>query len=145
MDIPRNRERRVSKVCLRKNQTSNILSLGRYLYAKTTPTGLTTFFALRFASDSQTVYFEYRPEGLDEGFRTVIMTGVDVTDGGLHHVALSVFGDDLTLFLDGRPRLSQSLIASLEDGPGVFFIGRKLGDDTRLQGTVVCCSSFNKI
>ena len=106
----------------------------RYLFAKTTPTGLTTFFALRFDSGAQTVYFEYRPEGLDQGFRTVAMTDIDVSDGGLHHIAISVFGSDLTLFVEGQPRFRQSLIAALEDGPGVFFIGRKLGEETRLQG-----------
>ena len=62
------------------------------------------------------------------------MTGIDVSDGGLHHVAVSVFGSDLTLFVDGEPRFRQSLIAALEDGPGVFFIGRKLGEESRLQG-----------
>ena len=113
----------------------SIPSPNSYLFAKTTPTGLTTFFGLRLDSETQTVYFDYRPEGLDEGYRTVAVTGVNVSDGRLHHVAVSVFGSDLILFLDGRSHLQQSLIAALEDGPGVFFIGRKLGEETRLQGT----------
>ena len=62
------------------------------------------------------------------------MTDVDVSDGRLHHIAVSVFGSDLVLFQNGRVKFRQSLIAALEDGPGVLYIGRKLGDDSRLQG-----------
>lgn len=105
-----------------------------YLFAKTTPTGLTTFYSLYFNSNDQTAYFEYRPEGLDEGYRTVVLNGIDVSNDGFHHIAVSVFGNDLAVFVDGKQRFSQSLIASLEDGPGVLFIGRKLGEDSRLQG-----------
>ena len=105
-----------------------------YLFAKTTQTGLTTFYSLRFDSNEQAVYFDYRPEGLDEGYRTVVLAGVDISRGGLHHVAVSVFGADFALFIDGQLQFSQSLIAVLEDGPGVLFIGRKLGEDRRLEG-----------
>ena len=59
---------------------------------------------------------------------------MDISRGGLHHVAVSVFGADFALFMDGQLQFSQSLIAVLEDGPGVLFIGRKLGEDRRLEG-----------
>ena len=105
-----------------------------YLFAKTTQTGLTTFYALRLSSNEQAIYFDYRPEGLDEGFRTLSITGIDLSDGQLHHIAVSVFGANLALFVDGQLYTTQSLIAALEDGPGVLFLGRKLGAESRLEG-----------
>lgn len=105
-----------------------------YLFAKTTQTGLTSFYTLRLNSDEQTIYFDYRPEGLDEGFRTLALSGIDLSDGSFHHIAVSVFGADFALFVDGQLLESQSLIATLEDGPGVLYLGRKLGDDSRLEG-----------
>ena len=47
---------------------------------------------------------------------------------------MSVFGADFALFVDGQLLVSQSLIATLEDGPGVLYLGRRLGDDSRLEG-----------
>lgn len=59
---------------------------------------------------------------------------MDVSDGSFHHIAVSVFGAHFALFIDGQQRFSLSLIAALEDGPGVLFIGRTLGDTSRLEG-----------
>ena len=64
----------------------------------------------------------------------MVLAGIDVSGGEFHHVAVSVFGSGLAVFVNGQQRFSQSLIAALEDGPGVLFIGRKLGDNSRLQG-----------
>ena len=113
---------------------SKLFRLSRYLFAKTSQTGLTTFYGLRFDSEEQTAYFDYRPEGLDEGYRTLVLSGVGIAGGGLHHVAVSVFGADFALFIDGQVIFRQSLIATLEDGPGVLFIGRKFGEVSRFRG-----------
>lgn len=109
----------------------------RYLFAKTTATGLTTFYALFLNSIDQTAIFEYHPEGLDEGSRSLVLPDVSVTDG-LHHIAVSVFEDSVALYLDGRlHRTRMSLLRVLEDGPGTVMIGRRLGSTSRFQGTIV--------
>ena len=89
---------------------------------------------MQFNSREHAVYFDYHPEGLDEGQRTLALPDIRVSDGELHHIAMSVFGADFTLFLDGEMRASLSLVAALEDGPGVLFLGRKLGDESRFEG-----------
>ena len=118
----------------------------RCLFAKTTPTGLTTFYSLCLDSEEQTAYFDYRPEGLDEGYRTLALSGVNLSGNTLHHVALSVFGDNFAFFLNGQLLFSQTLIAALEDGPGIVFIGRRLGEDTRFEGMYnMCAKNINLI
>ena len=66
-----------------------------------------------------------------------MLSGVVISGSGLHHVAVSVFGADFALFIDGQIVFSRSLIAALEDGPGVLFIGRKLGDISRFKGKTI--------
>lgn len=105
------------------------------MFAKTTLTGLTTFYGLYLNSSEQRAYFEYHPEGLDQGSRTLIIEGVNVSDGNFHHFAVSVYGLDFALFLDGRLHRSRvNLIGALEDGPGILYIGRKLSNPTRYSG-----------
>ena len=107
----------------------------RYVFAKTTVSGLTTFYALYLNSTEQRAYFEYRPEGLDQGSRTLILDGVDFADGNFHHFAVTVYGADFALYVDGRLHRSRmSLIGALEDGPGILFIGRKLNNPSRFSG-----------
>ena len=107
----------------------------RYVFAKTTPTGLTTFYALFLNSNDQTVSFEYRPEGLDEGSRSLVLQNVNIFNGDFHHLAVSVFGDSFALFVDGQIYGSRRLLlGALEDGPGTVMIGRRLGSNTRFQG-----------
>lgn len=112
------------------------MSFFRYLFAKTTVSGLTTFYALFLNSIDQTATFEYHPEGLDEGSRSLVLQDVNVTDG-LHHISVSVFEDSVALYLDGRlHRTRMSLLRVLEDGPGTVMIGRRLGSSTRFQGKI---------
>lgn len=49
---------------------------------------------------------------------------------------MSVFGAHFALFVDGQLQFSLSLIAALEDGPGIFFIGRTLGETNGLEGKI---------
>ena len=90
----------------------------------------------------QRAYFEYHPEGLDEGSRTLTLDGVNITTGRFHHFAVTVYGTDFTLFVDGRQHGSRiSLVGALEDGPGILFVGQKLNSQTRYSGmhpTSVC-------
>ncbi len=107
-----------------------------YVFAKTTLTGLTTFYALYLNSSEQRASFEYRPEGLDQGSRTLILNGVSVDDGNFHHFAITVYGMDFALYVDGVVHGSHvSLIGTLEDGPGTLNIGRKLNSPYRYSGT----------
>lgn len=111
--------------------------LFRYVFAKTTLSGLTTFYGLRLNSTEGRAYFEYHPEGLEQGSRTLTLDGVNLADGEFHHFAVTVYGMTFALFLDGRLHQSRrSLIGTLEDGPGVLHIGRKLSDPTRYSGRV---------
>ena len=110
----------------------------RYVFAKTTQSGLTSFYALYLNSTQQTAYFEYRHESLDEGFRTISLPQVNLADGQFHHVAVAVFGSDFALFIDGRlhsPR--RTLIAALQDGPGILFLGRRVQRPSRFAGVVL--------
>lgn len=107
----------------------------RYVFAKTTISGLTTFYALFLNSTEQRAYFEYRPEGLDQGFRTLVLEGVNFADGNFHHFAITVYGMDFAFFVDGRLHGARSLVGTLEDGPGVLYVGRKLNNPTRYSGT----------
>ena len=109
------------------------------MLSKTTQNGLTSFYALFFNSTARTATFEYRHEGLDVGFRVLVLQDVNLADGDFHHVAVSVLGDSFALFIDGRLHDSQrrSLIAALEDGPGVAFAGRRLQRAPRYAGMVL--------
>ena len=113
-----------------------LVSSSSYVFAKTTESGITRFYALFIESAQNTARFEYRPEGLDEGFRTLSLQDVNVADGEFHHIGVSVFGDTFALFIDGKLHSSrQRLIAALEDGPGMLFLGRRMGDQSRFAGT----------
>lgn len=111
------------------------MSLCRYVFAKTTASGLTTFYALYLQSSEQRARFEYRPEGLDQGSRTLTLDDVNLADGDFHHFAITVYGMDFALFVDGRLHRSRvSLIGTLEDGPGILHVGRRLNNPTRYSG-----------
>lgn len=115
-----------------------------YIFAKTTQSGLTSFYALYLNSTQQTARFEYRHESLEEGFRTLVLPQVNVADGQFHHLTVAVFGDNFALFVDGQlhsPR--RTLIAALEDGPGVLFLGRKLQHSSRFGGLMHSVFYFN--
>lgn len=123
------------------------ICLFRYIFAKTTLTGFTTFYALLLNSSEGRVYFEYHPEGLSEGFRTLVVDGVDISDGTFHHFAVSVYGVSFALYLDGRVHNSRdTLLNTLEDGPGILYLGTKLNNPNRFSGTskcmMRCCRSF---
>ena len=80
-------------------------------------------------------YFEYRPEGLDEGFHVLSFPNVSIADGQFHHIAASVSGKSFELFIDGQSHSTpHELTAALEDGPGVFFLGRKVQNPSRYAG-----------
>lgn len=107
-----------------------------YVFAKTTLTGRTIFYALFLNSWDRTAYFQYRPEGLEQGFRTILLQDIELTDGLFHHIAVSIFGNSLGLYIDGRLHKSQrqTLQGTLEDGTGILLIGRRLTSSTRYQG-----------
>lgn len=110
-----------------------------FIFAKTTESGLTSFYALYLDSIAQTALFEYRHEGLDEGFRVLTITGVALGDGTSHHLALLVFGDRLVLFVDGHVHREETLIAALEDGPGELFLGQRRDSSLRYEGMYCLC------
>jgi len=86
-------------------------------------------------SIDNSITFGYRPEGLDEGSRSLVVEDVRIADGAFHHVGVSVFGDSFALFINGRlVGLRQRLIGPLEDGPGRVMIGQKLNNELRFQG-----------
>lgn len=121
--------------CICKQLVLVVLHFCSYVFAKTTVSGLTTFYGLFLNSSEQRVYFEYRPEGLDQGSRTLILDGVNFADGDFHHFAVTVYGANFALYVDGRLHRSRmSLIGALEDGPGVLYIGRRLNHPSRFSG-----------
>jgi len=108
----------------------------RYVFAKTTQSGLTSFYALYLDSEEQSAEFEYRHEGLEQGFRTIPLREVNVADGRFHHIATSVYGNAFALYIDGQLHGSPPmLIATLEDGSGVLYLGRRQAHTSRFSGT----------
>ena len=108
----------------------------RYVYAKTTQSGLTSFYALSLDSEEQSAEFEYRHEGLEQGFRTLPLREVNVADGRFHHIATSVYGNAFALYIDGQLHGSPPmLIAALEDGSGVLYLGHRQANTSRFSGT----------
>ena len=77
----------------------------------------------------------YRHEGLEEGFRSSPLLGINVADRRFHHIAVSVFGSNFALYVDGQLHPdSRMLVARVEDGSGVVFLGRRVQDRSRFSG-----------
>lgn len=116
-----------------------------YVFAKATDSGATHFYALRINSNTNTAQFEYRPEGLDNGFRTISVLNFDVTDGIYHHVAIAVFGDVLFFYLDGA-LLQQTLLSGvLEDGIGEVYFGKIPGSNAVFEGEIHTASFYGSV
>ena len=108
----------------------------RYVFAKTTQSGLTSFYALYLDSEVQSAVFEYRHEDLEQGFRTIPLREVNVADGIFHHIATSVYGNAFALYIDGQQHGSPlMLISALEDGSGVLYLGHRQANNSRFSGT----------
>ena len=93
------------------------------MFAKTTTSGVTRFYTLRLNLAGGTALFEYRPEGLDVGFRTASIPGFALVDGQFHHLAVSVYDSTLLVYLDGRLHYQTMLTGAVEDGQGVLHLG----------------------
>ena len=106
----------------------------RYLFAKSTTNGVTRFYALKLSSEDDTALFEYRPEGLDEGFRTVLVPDVDFADGVTHTLLVSVYGNAFFLFVDGNLHFQSLLVGPVEDGPGSLLLGTVSGSSVFFSG-----------
>ena len=113
---------------------SEMVLLCRYVFAKSTTNGVTRFYALKLSSDDSTALFEYRPEGLDAGFRTVLIPDVNLADGGAHTLLVSVYGSALFLFVDGSLHHQSLLVGPVEDGPGSLLLGTVLGSSAFFSG-----------
>lgn len=112
-----------------------MLSSCRYAFAKATASGVTRFYALKLSSEGDsTALFEYRPEGLDAGFRTVAIPDVGVADGNTHNLLVSVYGNAFFLFLDGKLHFQSFLVGPVEDGPGSLLVGTVSGSLTFFSG-----------
>ena len=112
------------------------------MYSKSTPTGLTQFHALYLNSSNQSVQFQYHPEGLPSGYRTINVPGVNFADGSFHHVAVSVYGNSFALFVDGVLLGKRyTLDAALEDGSGVLYLGRTVMESLRFSGNRLACAA----
>ena len=104
------------------------------MFAKSTTNGVTRFYALKLSSDDNTGLFEYRPEGLDAGFRTVLIPDLNVADGDSHTLLVSVYGNALFLFVDGNLHFQSELVGPVEDGPGSLLLGAALGSSASFSG-----------
>ena len=107
-----------------------------YIFAKSAGEGTTRFYALHLNSVSQTAKFEYRPEGLDSGFRTVMFSDIDIADGLFHHIAVTVYGDYFLFYLDGAVAYQTILSGVVEDGPGKLCFGKLPNNDDFFEGSM---------
>ena len=109
----------------------------RYVFAKSTTSGLTRFYTLRVNAAEGTALFEYRPEGLDIGFRTASIPGLALADGQFHHLVVSVYGRTLLVYLDGRLLHQAVLTGVVEDGQGTLHLGGLPGGNSYFSGMYV--------
>ena len=93
------------------------------MFAKTSSSGFTRYFALRLNSADSSALFEYRPEGLNTGFQSILISGLSLGSEGYHHLAVTVYDRSLLVYRDGVLHTHANLIGSLEDGPGTLYLG----------------------
>ena len=93
------------------------------MFAKTSTSGLTRYFTLRLNSVDNSALFEYRPEGLNTGFQTVLITDLSLGAEGYRHLVVTVYDSSLLVYLNGVLHTHANLIGSLEDGPGTLYLG----------------------
>ena len=88
------------------------------------------------SSQDQSLLFQYLPRGLSSGFRTVSISDIDLSANGMfHHLALVVYKDYLSVFVDGTLKYRGQLVAELEDSSeAVTLVGRRAEGASRFQG-----------
>ena len=88
------------------------------------------------SSQDQSLLFQYLPRGLSSGFRTVSISDVDLSANGMfHHLALVVYKDYLSVFVDGTLKYRGQLVAELEDSSEtITLVGRRAEGASRFQG-----------
>ena len=98
--------------------------------------GQTRHAAIFVSSQDQSLLFQYLPRGLSSGFRTVSISDVDLSANGMfHHLALVVYKDYLSVFVDGTLEYRGQLVAELEDSSEtVTLVGRRAQGASRFQG-----------
>ena len=108
----------------------------RYLLAKTSVDGQTRHAAIFLSNQDQTLLFQYLPRGLSSGFRTVSVSNINLsTNGSFHHLAVVVYRDYLSVFVDGAIVHRGQLTAEVEDSSeGVTLVGKRAEGTSRFQG-----------
>jgi len=88
------------------------------------------------SSQDQSLLFQYLPRGLSSGFRTVSISDIDLSANGMfHHLALVVYKDYLSVFVDGTLKYRGQLVAELEDSSEtITLVGRRAEGASRFQG-----------
>ena len=112
------------------------------MFAKATDSGATHFYGLHINSKTNVALFEYHPEGLDSGFRTVSVLNFYVADDIYHHVAIAVHGDTFLLYLDGTLFQQTLLSGVLEDGIGKMYFGKVPGSNAVFEGEIHTASFY---
>lgn len=107
-----------------------------YLFAKTSVNGQTRHAAIFVSNQDRSLLFQYLPRGLSSGFRTISVSNIDLSaDGSFHHLAVVVYRDYLSVFVDGVIVLRGQLVAEVEDSSeGVTLVGRRAEGTSRFQG-----------
>ena len=107
-----------------------------YLLAKTSVDGQTRHASIFASNLDQSLLFQYLPRGLSGGFRTVSVSNIDLSAGGsFHHLAVVVYRNYLSVFLDGILEHRGQLVAEVEDGSeAVTLVGRRAEGTSRFQG-----------
>lgn len=98
--------------------------------------GQTRHAAIFASNQDQSLLFQYLPHGLPGGFRTVSVSNIDLSAGGsFHHLAVVVYKDYLSVFVDGTLEHRGQLVAEVEDGSeAVTLVGRRAEGTSRFQG-----------
>ena len=118
-------------------QAARFILHSRYVFAKTSSSGLTRYYGLRISSSDDTALFEYRPEGLSGGFRTAVITDLSLSGDQLHHLAVTVYDRSVLVYINGGLHAHVTLTGSLEDGPGTMYLGGIPGTSNFFSGEIM--------
>ena len=113
------------------------LKIRSYLFAKAPINGSVVHYALYVDNTRHEMLFEYQPVGLESGFRTVLLRGVNLAGPRPQYVLLVVYRDYLTVFLDGELITREQLEDRIQDDTdSELILGQKLDDNSRFQGNL---------
>ena len=103
-----------------------------YLFTKLMEDGETHYYACHLNAETQTLKFEYRPQGLLSELRVLTVSNISLVSGSLQNLAVEIFEDYFLLYLNGVLTYQVQMSNSMEDGTGTLYIGKHPGNNNEM-------------